>query len=113
MQGVSALGEPVLVAANGVEFYVEVAEQDGVATVGLDEVMSFDGVCDTVEAIAGQIAGAWDRVRPTEATVAFGLKLVAKPGKLTGLLVEGGGEASLTVTLTWRSAETSVTSGAT
>jgi hypothetical protein len=102
------LGERVPVAVNGVEFYVEVAEQDGVGTVGFDDVLSFDGVRDTVEAIAGQLAGVWDRVKPAEATVAFG-KLVAKSGKLTGLLVEGGGEASLTVTMTWRSAEPSGT----
>jgi Trypsin-co-occurring domain 1 len=99
------LGDRIPVAVNGVEFYVEVAEQDGVGTVGLDDVLSFDGVRDTVEAIAGQLAGVWDRVKPAEATVAFGLKLVAKSGKLTGLLVEGGGEASLTVTMTWRSVE--------
>lgn len=40
--------------------------------------------------------------RPSEASVAFGLKLTAKSGKLTGLQVEGRGEGSLTVTLTWK-----------
>jgi hypothetical protein len=105
LRGVSTVGEPVPVVVDGVEFYVEVTDQEGVGTVGLDEVLSFDGVRDTVEAIAGQIAVVWDRVRPAEATVAFGLKMVAKPGKLTGLLVEGGGEASLTVTLTWKSTD--------
>jgi hypothetical protein len=29
------------------------------------------------------------------------LKVTGKSGKLTGLLVEGGGEASLTVTMKW------------
>lgn len=98
------MGEPVPVVIDGVQFYVEVADQHGVGTVGLDDAFSFDGVRDTVEAIAGQMAGIWDRVRPSEASVEFRLKLIAKPGKLTGLLVEGGGESSLTVTLTWKSA---------
>ncbi len=63
--------------------------------------MSFDGVRDTVEALAAELAGVWQRVRPSEATVEFGLNVTAKSGKLTGLLVEGGGEATLKVTLTW------------
>ncbi len=98
------VGEPVPVVIDGVQFYVEVADQQGVGTVSLDDALSFDGVRDTVEVIAAQMAGIWDRVKPSEASVEFGLKLVAKPGKLTGLLVEGGGEATLTVILTWKSA---------
>ncbi|MGI9003124.1 MAG: CU044_2847 family protein [Pseudonocardia sp.] len=31
----------------------------------------------------------------------FGLTLTARSGKLTGLVVDGEGEASLKVTLTW------------
>jgi hypothetical protein len=41
-------------------------------------------------------------VKPAEASVELALKLVVKSGKLTGLLVEGGGEAALKVTLTWK-----------
>ena len=96
------MSEPVLVDAGGVEFYVEVTEE-GAGTVGLDDRFSFDGVRDTIEAIAGQMAGVWQRVKPSEASVEFGLKVTGKSGKLTGLLVEGGGEASLKVTLTWKS----------
>jgi hypothetical protein len=93
--------ESVPVEVDGTTFYVEVAEPSGVGTVGLDKALSFDGVRDSVAAIAGELRLAWDRARPQEATVAFGLKLSARQGKLTGLLVEGGGEASLTVTLKW------------
>jgi hypothetical protein len=96
------MGEPVLVEVGGTQFYVEVAEQSGVGTVGLGQVVSFDGVRDTVAAIAGELAEVWHRVRPDEARVEFALKLVSKSGKLTGLLVEGGGEATLTVALTWK-----------
>jgi hypothetical protein len=94
--------DQVLVESDGTQFYVEVAGHGGVGTVGLDEVFSFDGVRDTVTAIGRGLAGAWDTVKPDEAQVEFGLKLMAKSGKLTGLLVEGGGEASLTVTLMWK-----------
>jgi hypothetical protein len=93
-----------LVSAGGAQFYVELDEADTGPTTVDDRggPLSFDGVRNTVEAIAGELAQAWAMVKPTEASVAFGLKLTAKSGKLTGLLVEGGGEASLTVTLTWK-----------
>jgi hypothetical protein len=92
-----------LVSAGGAQFYVEVADAGGPTTIGADSgPLSFDGVRATVEGIATELAGVWDRVKPTEASVAFGLKVTAKSGKLTGLLVEGGGEATLTVTLSWK-----------
>jgi hypothetical protein len=96
------MGQPVLVRADGVEFYVELADAGGPQAVGLDQVLSFDGVRDTVTAVGKELARAWEAVRPTEASVELGLKLVAKSGKLTGMLIEGGGEASLTITLTWK-----------
>jgi hypothetical protein len=96
------MGRPVLVRSEGVEFYVEVAEQGGPQPVGLEDVMSFEGVRETVTAIGKELSKAWDAVQPAEASVELGLKLAIKSGKLTGLLVEGGGEASLKVTLTWK-----------
>jgi hypothetical protein len=96
------MGQPVLVRADGVEFYAEVAGAGGPQTVGLDKVLSFDGVRDTVTAVCKELAKAWEAVKPAEATVELGLKLAARSGKLTGMLVEGGGEAALRVTLTWK-----------
>jgi hypothetical protein len=96
------MGEPVLVRAGGTEFYMEVAETGGPQTVGLDDVLSFDGVRDTVSAICRELAKAWEAVKPAEATVEFALNVAARSGKLTGLVVEGGGQASLKVTLTWK-----------
>ena len=66
--------------------------------------MSFEGVRATIEGIATELAVAWEHVKPSEASVEFGLKLTAKAGKLTGLIVEGGGEATLLVKLTWKQA---------
>ena len=95
------MAEVVVVESHGTTFLVEVASGGGVGTVGLDDVMSFDGVADTVTAVAKSLTDALEAVRPDEASVEFGLKLTAKTGKLTGLLVEGGGEATLKVTLSW------------
>ncbi len=97
------MGQQRLVTAGGAEFFVEVADVGGPATIRDDGgPLSFDGVRATVEGIASELAGVWERVRPSEASVSFGLKVTARSGKLTGLLVDGGGEAALTVTLTWR-----------
>ncbi len=95
------MGQPVAVRVGDVEFFVEVADGGGARTVGLDEAFTFDGVRDTIEAIAAQLAEVWEKVRPNEASIEFGLSLTAKNGKLTGLIVEGGGTASLKVTLAW------------
>src|SRR5664279_1312275 len=91
-----------LVTAGGAEFYVEVADAGGPTTIGPSDAFNFDGVRQTLEGVAAELGAAWEKVRPAEATVEFGLTLTAKSGKLTGLIVEGGGEASLKVTLTWR-----------
>lgn len=56
----------------------------------------------TVTAISDELNQAFERAKPQEAVGTFGLKVSVKSGKLTGLLVEGGGEASLTPTLTWK-----------
>jgi hypothetical protein len=93
-----------LVQAGTGVFYAEVEDTGGPQTVGLEDVLAFDGVRETIEAIAAELAGAWEQVKPDEASVEFGLALTAKSGKLTGLLVEGGGSASLKVALTWKAA---------
>ena len=96
------MAERRLVRAGEAEFYVEVADAGGPATIGSDRALSFEGVRATVEGIATELSQAWEKVRPSEASVEFALRLTAKTGKLTGLVIEGGGEASLKVTLAWR-----------
>lgn len=96
------MGQPVLVRVEGAEFYVQLAEAAGPQPVGLDQVMSFEGVRETVTAVCGELAKAWEVVKPAEASVELALKVVARAGKLTGMLIDGGGEAALKVTLTWK-----------
>lgn len=100
------MGQPVLVRVDDVEFFVQVASGGGPQTVGLDKALSFDGVRDTVQAIASQLAKVWQQVAPSEASVEFGLSVTARTGKLTGLLVEGDGAANLKITLTWKGDQT-------
>lgn len=98
----SDVGELRRVSAEGTEFYAEIADTGGPETVNLDDLLSFDGVRETIQAIAESVTKAWEHVKPSEATIEFGLSLTAKQGKLTGLLVEGGGTATLNVTLAWK-----------
>ncbi|MEU1841142.1 CU044_2847 family protein [Micromonospora chersina] len=99
------MSEVVPVEIRGVEFYAEVVGVEGPANVGLNEVMSFDGVRQTIEAIATELTAAWRTVRPDEAAVEFSLTLKVKEGKLSGLLVSGGAEGSLKVSLRWTGAK--------
>lgn len=102
--GETQLAQSIPVRVGDTRFYVEVADGGGPSPVGADDALSFDGVRDTIEAIASKVSESWTRIRPTEATVAFELSLTTKTGRLTGLLVEGGGTGSLKVTVTWKSA---------
>ena len=91
-----------VVTGDGSEFWVELTTAGGPATIKDNGALSFDGVRGTIENIAAELSQTWQRVKPSEASVEFALKLTVKSGKLTGLLVEGGGEAALKVTLTWK-----------
>ena len=89
------------VTARNTEFFVELADGGGTQPISVDQALSFDGVRSTVEAIASELADVWERVKPSEAIVEFGLSVTAKSGRLTGLLVDADGGASLKVSLRW------------
>jgi|ERR1700733_141184 len=93
-----------LVRSGSTEFFVEVTERTDESLLHHHDGTSvpFEGVRETIEEIGRSLTHAWDEVKPDEASVEFGLKLTAKPGKLTGILVEGGGEATLDIKLTWK-----------
>ncbi len=96
--------QQVLVQSGEIEFFVEVADASGPRNVSAGGAFSFDGVRAALEEIGGHVAGAFQRAMPAEATVEFGIGVTAKSGKLAAVLVEGGAEASLKVTMTWKRA---------
>jgi hypothetical protein len=49
------------------------------------------------------VKDAIDSIGPERASVEFGVQVAVKSGQLTGLVVEGSGQASLKVTLGWGS----------
>ena len=69
--------------------------------VGIGDVLSFDGVERSIEAIAARMTAALDRVKPDRAAVEFGIDVGVEAGALTALVVKGTGTATLKVTLEW------------
>ena len=75
------------------------ASERGAAIRG--QLPSFEEITDAIEGIASAILGTLEKVKPRNASVEFGLEVALQEGKLTALLVQGGGTASVNVTLEW------------
>ncbi|MBO3745211.1 hypothetical protein J5X84_03960 [Streptosporangiaceae bacterium NEAU-GS5] len=60
---------------------------------------------ETVEGVTQSVAQALRRVQPDEVSVEFGVELAVKTGKLTSVLAEGSGTATIKLTLTWSSGD--------
>ena len=69
--------------------------------VGIRDVLSFDGVADSIKAVADRVTAALDDVKPDRAAVEFGVDVAVESGALTGLIAKGTGSATLKVTLEW------------
>jgi hypothetical protein len=88
---------------DGSTFDAEVAVSR-MADVAAWDRFRVDQLKDSVEKVT---AWVWESVRealpdqPDKVGVQFGLKLAVKSGKLTSVLAEAGGEASVTISLEW------------
>ncbi|MEB3119844.1 MAG: CU044_2847 family protein [Snowella sp.] len=86
--------------SDNVSIFVQATDLGGEQRVA-NEVIDFQEVADTVEAIADSLVKTFKKVQPQKASVEFGVKVAIKSGKLTTLLVEGSGEANLKIHLEW------------
>ncbi|MGW6567938.1 CU044_2847 family protein [Streptomyces sp. NPDC054975] len=67
-----------------------------------DRVISMaEGLTDVVRGVVGSLRGGLDPQAPVEVSVSFGIELTAQAGKVISVLAEGGGTASIAVSLTW------------
>ncbi|MDT9688135.1 CU044_2847 family protein [Streptomyces sp. P9(2023)] len=67
-----------------------------------DRVVSMaEGLTDVVRGVVGSLRGGLDPQSPVEVSVSFGIELSAQAGKVISVLAEGGGTASIAVSLTW------------
>lgn len=85
---------------NGAVALVRAAEIEGAGAekVAWPDRFSFGDVAATLEGVAQAIRDAVERVKPDKVSVELGIELVVK---VTGLIVDGQGKGSLTVTLEW------------
>lgn len=58
-------------------------------------------VTDAIEGIAGTIKASFDKVKPTKASVEFGVDFAYESGQLTAMIVKGSGKVNLKITLEW------------
>ncbi|HIK57115.1 MAG TPA: hypothetical protein IGS37_18380 [Synechococcales cyanobacterium M55_K2018_004] len=79
--------------------WVEVA-QTGREDVGFD-VKSFKTVTDSIRAIASAITASLEQVKPTKASVKYGLEIGIEQGSLVAAIVRGTGKANLEISLEW------------
>ena len=86
--------------ANGTQIRVAATMLGGEEDVAF-KLLSFDEVTNTIEGIAGSLNAALQKVKPKKASVEFGLEVAVESGKLTSLLVNGSGTATLKITLEW------------
>ena len=82
------------------DLYVSAVVLPGEEDVAIGEVF-FSGVMSTVKSLSSSLVKTLQKVNPDKASVEFGFALAAKEGKLTALLVQGSGEASIKITLEW------------
>ncbi|WP_181143735.1 CU044_2847 family protein [Streptomyces cinnamoneus] len=59
------------------------------------------GLADVVRGVVGSLRMGLAAARPDEVRVDFGIELSAQAGRVIGLLADGNGKASITVSLTW------------
>ncbi len=67
---------------------------------------SFDQITHVIEGVAQSIAMSMQTVRPSKATVKFGLEIGIQQGGLFAVLVQGSSKANLEITLEWNHAST-------
>lgn len=76
---------------------------DDLQSVGALPGVDLDVALHSVAEFARTATKALSRVAPDELEIEFGVGFEAKAGKLTGLIVDGKGECTLTVRLKWTS----------
>jgi Trypsin-co-occurring domain 1 len=69
--------------------------------VSIRDLLSFEGVEESIVAVSNRVANAIQRVAPRSASVEFGIDVTLESGTLTGMLAKGSGAATLKVTLNW------------
>jgi Trypsin-co-occurring domain 1 len=98
-----------VVLENGAVLYIEPeSASSGEERVGIT-LPSFKDVTNAIEGVAEALSESFKKVKPSSATVEFGIEVGMDAGKLTTLLVKGTANATLKITLIWGDIESVAT----
>ena len=80
---------------------VQVSATGGRQDVSGGKIPDLKDVGKAIEGIVEAVASPIHKAMPSKATVKFGVDIGVEPGQLTAMLVKGGGNATLEITLEW------------
>ena len=84
---------------NGTIIKVEIT-RTGEEDVAFD-VRPFQDISSAIEGIVDAVAETLQKVKPSKATVKFGLEIGIESGNLAVLIVKGSSKANLEITMEW------------
>ncbi|MEU6097465.1 CU044_2847 family protein [Streptomyces sp. NPDC047079] len=70
--------------------------------VGRGAAAKLEQLGELIQGVGQSVLDAARSARPDEATITFGVEIVAKPGKAIAVLADGEAKASLEVSLVWK-----------
>ncbi len=85
---------------NGTAIYVQaqvVKGEEDIASLSA----SFEKVTQAIEGIAQSLTTAWEKAKPSRASVEFGIEFAYEAGQVLAMFVDGSTTASMKVTLEW------------
>jgi hypothetical protein len=84
---------------NGSFVNIEVSDL-GREDVGIQD-FTFDDIAHVIEGIADSIQTSLSKIKPSKASVKFGIEASIESGKLTAAIIKGSSKANLEITLEW------------
>lgn len=75
---------------------------DGISSAGREAKLDLEKALAQVGEVAAIVRRKLEPLAPTKATVEFGVSFSVQSGRLTSVVFEGRGDASLTVSLEWQ-----------
>ena len=85
---------------NGTAIYVQAQVVKGEEDI-VSLSASFEKVTQAIEGIAQSLTTAWEKAKPSRASVEFGIEFAYEAGQVLAMFVDGSTTASMKITLEW------------
>lgn len=83
------------------EIKIEATLLGGEADASSPDMFSFTSITSQIEVMSKQLQEAVISVKPTKASIEFGINVGVESGKITSFLVKGAANANVKITLEW------------